>query len=83
MPDLPLTIAEATGGSSAGSGAAVAAGEVDISFGGDQGGSIRIPAAMSGTVGLKPTFGLVSHFRIGFVGGLAEDHRRGRLRGEG
>jgi amidase len=55
-----------TGGSSAGSGAAVAAGEVDISFGGDQGGSIRIPAAFCGIVGLKPTFGLVSHFGIGF-----------------
>src|SRR5262245_54492269 len=55
-----------TGGSSSGSGAAVAAGEVDISFGGDQGGSIRIPAAFCGIVGLKPTFGLVSHFGIGF-----------------
>jgi len=55
-----------TGGSSSGSGAAVAAGQVDISFGGDQGGSIRIPAAFCGIVGLKPTFGLVSHFGIGF-----------------
>src|SRR5262244_2135681 len=55
-----------TGGSSSGSGAAVAAGEVDISFGGDQGGSIRIPAAFCGVVGHKPTFGLVSHFGIGF-----------------
>ena len=55
-----------TGGSSSGSGAAVAAREVDISFGGDQGGSIRIPAAFCGIVGLKPTFGLVSHFGIGF-----------------
>src|SRR6185503_14121374 len=55
-----------TGGSSSGSGAAVAAGEVDISFGGDQGGSIRIPAAFCGIVGHKPTFGLVSHFGIGF-----------------
>ena len=55
-----------TGGSSSGSAAAVAAGEVDMSFGGDQGGSIRIPAAFSGIVGHKPTFGLVSHFGIGF-----------------
>jgi amidase len=55
-----------TGGSSSGSGAAVAAGQVDISFGGDQGGSIRIPAAFCGIIGLKPTFGLVSHFGIGF-----------------
>jgi len=55
-----------TGGSSSGSGAAVAAGEVDISFGGDQGGSVRIPAAFCGVVGHKPTFGLVSHFGIGF-----------------
>ena len=55
-----------TGGSSSGSGAAVAAREVDVSFGGDQGGSIRIPAAFCGIVGHKPTFGLVSHFGIGF-----------------
>jgi amidase len=55
-----------TGGSSSGSAAAVAAGEVDISFGGDQGGSIRIPAAFSRIIGHKPTFGLVSHFGIGF-----------------
>ena len=44
----------------------MAAGEVDISFGGDQGGSIRVPAAFSGIVGHKPTFGLLSHFGIGF-----------------
>jgi amidase len=55
-----------TGGSSSGSGAAVAARQVDVSFGGDQGGSIRIPAAFCGIVGHKPTFGLVSHFGIGF-----------------
>ena len=65
-PLNPHNTDHVTGGSSAGSGAAVAAGEVDISFGGDQGGSIRIPAALSGTVGLKPTFGLISHFGIGF-----------------
>ncbi|TMR05698.1 amidase [Actinomadura soli] len=50
-----------TGGSSSGSAAAVVAGEVDIAFGGDQHGSVRIPAAYCGAVGLKPTFGLISH----------------------
>jgi amidase len=65
-PLNPHAPAHVTGGSSAGSGAAVANNEVDISFGGDQGGSIRIPAALSGNVGLKPTFGLISHFGIGF-----------------
>jgi amidase len=63
-----------TGGSSSGSGAAVAAGQVDISFGGDQGGSIRIPAAFCGIVGLKPTFGLVSHFGIGFGSDQSVDY---------
>src|SRR5262245_27598137 len=65
-PLNPHNHAHVTGGSSSGSGAAVAAGQVDISFGGDQGGSIRIPAAFCGIVGHKPTFGLVSHFGIGF-----------------
>jgi amidase len=65
-PLNPHNHAHVTGGSSSGSGAAVAAGEVDISFGGDQGGSIRIPAAFCGIIGHKPTFGLVSHFGIGF-----------------
>src|SRR5262252_2983488 len=65
-PLNPHNPAHVTGGSSSGSAAAVAAGEVDISFGGDQGGSIRIPAAFCGILGLKPTFGLVSHFGIGF-----------------
>src|SRR5215471_13857756 len=65
-PLNPHNHAHVTGGSSSGSGAAVAAGEVDISFGGDQGGSIRIPAAFCGIVGHKPTFGLVSHFGLGF-----------------
>lgn len=55
-----------TGGSSSGSAVALVRGEADISFGGDQGGSIRIPASWSGCIGLKPTFGLVSHFGIGF-----------------
>jgi len=55
-----------SGGSSSGSAAALVMGETDISYGGDQGGSIRIPASWTGCVGLKPTFGLVSHFGIGF-----------------
>ena len=49
-----------TGGSSSGSGAAVSSGIVRVAMGSDTGGSIRGPAAYCGTVGIKPTFGLVS-----------------------
>jgi len=49
------------GGSSSGSAALVAAGEVDMAIGGDQGGSIRMPASYCGIVGLKPTWGLVPY----------------------
>jgi amidase len=49
------------GGSSSGSAALVAAGVVDLATGGDQGGSVRIPSSFCGTVGHKPTHGLVPY----------------------
>ncbi|EME79579.1 uncharacterized protein MYCFIDRAFT_37737, partial [Pseudocercospora fijiensis CIRAD86] len=52
------------GGSSSGSGRLVGSGAVDMALGGDQGGSIRIPAANCGIVGLKPTWGLVPYTGI-------------------
>lgn len=52
------------GGSSSGSGAAPAAGDCDVALGGDQGGSIRVPSAWCGLVGLKPTTGLVPYTGI-------------------
>lgn len=67
-----------TGGSSSGPAAAVAAGLCPIAAGADGGGSIRIPAALCGVVGLKPTLGRVSEhgaaplcWSVGHVGPLA------------
>src|SRR5438034_239879 len=56
----PWNLAHFTGGSSSGSGAAVAAGMMPLALGSDTGGSIRGPASLCGVVGLMPTFGLVS-----------------------
>jgi len=55
----PLDLGRTSGGSSSGSAALVAAGVCDYALGTDTGGSIRIPAAYCGIVGLKPTSGLV------------------------
>ena len=62
--ESPRNPGHTPGGSSTGSAALVAAGEVDMALGGDQAGSIRIPASYTGVVGMKPTFGLVPYTGI-------------------
>jgi amidase len=63
----PLDPGVSTGGSSSGSGAAVAAGMVDLALGADEGGSVRIPAAWCGLVGMKATHGLVPSHGLSYM----------------
>ncbi|HQT76200.1 MAG: hypothetical protein B7Z80_09300 [Rhodospirillales bacterium 20-64-7] len=69
----PWKLEHATGGSSSGSGASVAAGMVGGALGSDTGGSIRNPSALCGLVGLKPTYGLVSRYGV-YTNSFSYDH---------
>jgi aspartyl-tRNA(Asn)/glutamyl-tRNA(Gln) amidotransferase subunit A len=69
----PWDLDRITGGSSGGSGSAVASGQCTFAMGTDTGGSIRIPSALCGIVGLKPTYGLLSRYGITVLS-WSQDH---------
>jgi aspartyl-tRNA(Asn)/glutamyl-tRNA(Gln) amidotransferase subunit A len=79
----PINPEYVTGGSSGGSAAAVAAGETILAMGADTGGSIRLPSAYCGVVGIKPTYGRASRYglisyassldQVGVLGRTVED----------
>ncbi|CAL5368812.1 unnamed protein product [Camellia sinensis] len=78
VPRNPYDPNKVSGGSSSGSAAVVSAGLCPVALGVDGGGSVRMPAALCGVVGLKPTFGRVPHsgviplnWTVGMVGILA------------
>lgn len=73
----PHAVGYSAGGSTSGGAALVASGSVDLCIGTDQGGSIRVPAALCGCVGLKPTHGLVPF--TGFTSGDAIDDHAGPI----
>ncbi|KAJ6531710.1 amidase signature domain-containing protein [Mycena capillaripes] len=68
----PLAAGYSTGGSSSGCAALLCAGKISLAIGGDQGGSIRLPASYCGLVGLKPTFGLVPYTGIASLSAIVD-----------
>lgn len=71
MPRNPHDTGHIAGGSSTGTGVAIATGLVPVGIGGDGGGSIRTPSALSGVFGIKPTWGRVSRSGDAFGGSVA------------